>query len=155
MQIAYGVVDVRAAAARRAAATGAGPFVVADHIGVTSSRVHGHPAPFDHSSAYGQWGPLMVELVEEHTPPIVAPGNVHHVAFMVESLPAAMSWCVDQGWPEALWAATATGQEFAFMDARADLGHLVELYEPSDRLVAFYATVAALADAWDGSHPVR
>lgn len=156
VQIAYAVTDVRAAAARRAATTGAGPFLVADHIAVTASRVHGAVAPFDHSSAYGQWGPVMVELVAEHTSPIVAPeSGVHHVAFMVDSLDAAMAWCTDQGWPEALWAATATGQEFAFMDARADLGHLVELYEPSERLVAFYATVAALADGWDGTHPVR
>lgn len=156
VQIAYAVGDVRAAAARWAVTTGAGPFVVADHIAVSSSRVHGAGASFDHSSAYGQWGPLMVELVAEHTPPIVAPGSgVHHVAFIVESLASAMTWCEDQGWPEVLWAATATGQEFAFMDARAVLGHLVELYEPSDRLVAFYAAVAALADGWDGSDPVR
>ena len=40
---------------------------------------------FDHSSAYGQWGDVMVELVEEHTPPLVAPGSgVHHLAFIVD-----------------------------------------------------------------------
>lgn len=156
VQIAYAVTDVRAAAAARATATGAGPFVVFDHIPVPHARVRGDDAAFDHSSAYGQWGSVMVELVEEHTPPLVAPGSgVHHLAFRVESLDEAMAWCVQRGWPELLWAATATGQEFAFMDARADLGHLVELYEPSERLLAFYARVAALAEDWDGSDPVR
>jgi hypothetical protein len=156
VQIAYAVVDVHDAAARRHASTGAGPFVVADHIPLASSRVHGVSAAFDHSSAYGQWGSVMVELVVEHSPPIVEPGSgVHHLAFIVPSLTDAMTWCADQGWAEALWAQTSTGQEFALMDARADLGHLVELYEPSAGLLAFYAHIAALADGWDGSNPVR
>lgn len=155
VQIAYAVTDVRAAAAQRAASTGAGPFVVVEHLPLSRARVGGVEGTFDHSSAYGQWGPLMVELVEEHTAPLVAPGSVHHVAFMVASLDDAMAWCADQGWPELLWAATATGQEFAFMDARADLGHLVELYEPSEGLRAFYARVAERADGWDGADPVR
>ena len=63
VQIAYGVREVRAAAARRAATTGAGPFVVASHIQLAAARVGGVPGAFDHSSAYGQWGRIMVELV--------------------------------------------------------------------------------------------
>lgn len=146
MQVAYAVADVHAAAARWAASTGAGPFFVLEHIALSASRVAGIDGEFDHSSAYGQWGSVMVELVQEHTPPLVEPGSgVHHLAFMVESLPATQAWCVKQGWPELLWARTAGGQEFAFMDARAELGHLVELYEPSPALLAFYAKVAAAA----------
>jgi catechol 2,3-dioxygenase-like lactoylglutathione lyase family enzyme len=156
VQIAYAVSDVTAAAERFAASTGAGPFFVVQHISVSASRVHGVDAPFDHSSAYGQWGDVMVELVEEHSPPIVVPDSgVHHVAFMVPSLADAASWCVAQGWAEALWARTRGGQEFVFHDARASLGHLIELYEPSDRLLGFYRTVAAAAVEWDGSAPVR
>jgi hypothetical protein len=122
---------------------------------LASAHVAGAPAVFDHSSAYGQWGDVMVELVQEHTPPLVAPGRVHHLAFMVAALPAAMAWCVERGWPELLLAETSTGQAFAFMDARDDLGHLVELYAPSDRLLAFYAAVADAAEGWDGRQPVR
>ena len=155
VQIAYAVADVRAAARRRSETTGAGPFVVVDHIPLASARVDGAPGTFDHSSGYGQWGDVMVELVQEHTPPLVAPGRVHHLAFMVGALSAAMAWCVERGWPELLLAETRTGQAFAFMDARADLGHLVELYEPSERLLAFYAAVAAAAEGWDGREPVR
>ena len=138
------------------ATTGAGPFFVNEHIAVTSSRVHGAASPFDHSSAYGQWGDVMVELVEEHTPPIVEPApGIHHVAFLVPDTASAVAACVEQGWPEALWADTASGMSFAFCDARADLGHLVELYEPRERLLGFYAMVAAAAQDWDGSDPVR
>ena len=74
---------------------------------------------------------------------------------MVPSLEDAMRWCTEQGWQEAMWAQTAGGQEFVFMDARHELGHLIELYEQSEGLVGFYATIAALADGWDGTDPVR
>lgn len=156
VQIAYGVTDLSRAAASFGASTGAGPFVLVEHIPLARARVNGQPGSFDHSSAYGQWGSLMVELVEEHTPPLVTPGTgVHHVAFMVDSLAAAADWCGQQGWAEVLHAETATGQEFVFRDARTELGHLVELYEASDRLLGFYRYIAELADGWDGTDPVR
>jgi catechol 2,3-dioxygenase-like lactoylglutathione lyase family enzyme len=143
VQIAYGVTGLRAAADRFAASTGAGPFTLIEHIELRSVRITGEPGEFDHSSAYGQWGPVMVELVEEHSPPLVEPGSgVHHVSFMVTSLEQAAEWCTAQGWLELLRAETSGGQEFAFHDARQDLGHLVELYEPSERLLRFYRSVA-------------
>lgn len=155
VQIAYPVDDVVRAAERFSAQTGAGPFFVLRHIALAESRVNGHSAPFDHSSAYGQWGDVMVELVQEHTPPLVAPGSgVHHMAFMVPDLGAALTRADEQGWHEVLWAATATGQQFAF--ARApELGHLVEMYEPSERLLGFYERIAEAAQGWDGAEPVR
>ena len=159
VQVAYPVADVHAAARQWAARTAAGPFFVVEHIGLEAARIDGAPGPFDHSSAYGQWGAVMVELVEEHTPALVSPGRgVHHLAFVVDDLAAAMAWCVDVGWPERLWARTSSGLEFAFMDATTGVaapGHLVELYEPADRLLAFYAMVAAAASGWDGTDPVR
>ena len=156
VQIAYAVRDVVVAAAELSAATGAGPFFVVEHIALADAQVRGEPGAFDHSSAYGQWGAVMVELVAEHTPPLVAPGSgVHHLAFMVDDLAAAIAWCTSQGWPEVLLATTTGGQRFAFCDARAQLGHLIELYEPTARLLAFYAMVASAAHGWDGSDPVR
>jgi Glyoxalase/Bleomycin resistance protein/Dioxygenase superfamily len=84
VQLAYGVRDVVRAAETFTGQTGAGPFFVSAHIPLASARVFGKTADFDHSSAYGQWGDVMVELVEEHTPPIVEPGSgIHHIAFFV------------------------------------------------------------------------
>jgi len=143
VQVAYAVRDVREAAARFAATTGAGPFFVIEHIALATARVHGRAATFDHSSAYGQWGPVMVELVEEHGVALRPVGTIHHVAFMVDSLPDASGWCNANGWPEVLLAETSGGQRFAFHDATDELGHLVELYEPSAALLSFYAMVAA------------
>lgn len=147
VQIAYAVTDVIAAAQRFAGRTGAGPFFFAHHIALDSATIDGKAAAFDHSSAFGQWGDLMVELIHEHTRPLVAPGSVHHMAFMVDDLLEAIQWCGSNGWAETLFARTSSGQEFAFCDARADLGHLLELYEPSPPLLAFYEMVANAARA--------
>ena len=67
VQIAYAVTDVREAATRWVSERGVGPFFVIEHIAVTDVLYRGAPAVFDHSSAYGQWGGLMVELVCDHT----------------------------------------------------------------------------------------
>jgi catechol 2,3-dioxygenase-like lactoylglutathione lyase family enzyme len=155
VQIAYPVRDVVAAAHEFSARTGAGPFFVLRHIDVVEARIEGLPGVFDHSSAYGQWGPIMVELVEEHSPAIVEPGSgIHHLAFLVDDLGAALAETQSQGWDEVLWARTGTGQAFSFSRAPG-WGHLVEMYEPTDGLLGFYARVAEAAQSWDRTDPVR
>ena len=164
VQIAYAVRDVRAAAAAWAARDGAGPFFVLDHIAVEHVRYRGASATFDHSSAYGQWGDVMVELVQDHT---VGPSAVrdvvgdrgeglHHLAFMVDDLAATQAALAARGWPEAMYAEVGgSGTAFVFHDATAELGHMIELYVGTDRLRAFYAMVAGAASGWSGDDPVR
>ena len=92
VQIAYAVVDARAAAHEWAERFGAGPFFLAEHIPVTDVVHRGVPGEFDHTSAYGQWGEIMVELVQDHgTGPsavrdLYAPGEtgLHHLAYFVD-----------------------------------------------------------------------
>ena len=151
VQLAWVVADVDVAAADFAERYGAGPFVVARHIEVVDVVHRGVPGRFDHSSAYGQWGELMVELVQQHgddPSPVTEHGGgpqLHHVAHLVDDLGAALVRCGDAGLATALTARTAGGLAFAFVDARPVLGHFLELYEPGDALVAFYARVRALA----------
>jgi len=38
----------------------------------------------------------------------------------------------------------------AYIDTRAMLGHMVEVYWPSESLNALYRDVAAAAERWDG-----
>lgn len=150
VQIAYSIPcedELERRADEFRAATGAGPFVVVRHVGIERSVVHGEPRSFDHSSAYGQWGDLMVELVQEHTPPVVDVGNgIHHLAFFVDDLDDAVTWCERRGWPMALDATTTGGQRFVFADARAERGHLIEMYEPNEKLLGFYDHVRRLAN---------
>ena len=163
VQIAYHVPDPVAAAERLARQFGWGPFFLMEHIPLERSLYRGQPANFDHSSAYGQAGTLMVELIAQHNddPSVLrdmyAPGatGVHHVAFFVPDLRAALCDYCDRGFEVALDARTRTGIDFAMVDLRATLGHMIELYEPVDDLQRFYAHVRSCAERWDGDRPVR
>lgn len=157
VQIAYAVNDV-VAAAQRYAAKGIGPFFVREHIPVSAARVRDEPIAFyDHSSAYGQWGSLMVELICEHhsSDSRVGPAQgLHHMAFFVDEFEHGRGELIKGGWAELLYA-KAGGTPFSWHDADADLGHLVEIYERNERLVRFYDMVRSAAADWDGSNPVR
>jgi hypothetical protein len=163
VQIAYHVPDPQTAAERCARDFGWGPFFLLEHIPLLWSRYRGTPAVFDHSSAYGQAGEVMVELITQHNdgPSALrdryAPheSGVHHVACFVDDLAAALQAHRDRGDAIALEARTRTGVDFAMVDLCATLGHMLELYEPGEDLRRFYAHVRKSAEGWDGSRPVR
>ena len=146
-QIAYFCADVRAAAAAHHSAYGSGPFFVADNIPLARC-VH-------HSSAYGQWGEVMVEFVQQNNPgpspfhDIYPEGSgrygFHHVAVFVEDVDAALAAFEAQGAPCAMRAEMADGFVYAFADTSATLGHMTELYTPRPSLLGFYAMVADAA----------
>ncbi|MCP4833915.1 MAG: hypothetical protein GY895_04055 [Phycisphaera sp.] len=157
VQVAYSTDDVHAAALRWAA-RGIGPFFVIEHIALTNVEIDAKPSTFDHSSAYGQWGSVMVELVQQHDPgpdPVVGTSGIHHIASFVDDFDAASAELSADGFPRRLVATTSGGQAFAFHDARATMGHLLEIYERTDRLAAFYAMVRDASVNWTGDDPVR
>lgn len=163
VQIAYFVDDAREAALRMSATMGAGPFYVIDRIELAWGELRGEPCPFVHTSAYGQWGSIMMELVQQDVEgpspfrEMYAPGEtgLHHVAVIVDDLQVAYQTCSDTGFELASKAETTTGTEFAFVDAVDSLGHMIEIYEGDDRLLGFYDFIAAKANGWDGTDPVR
>ena len=162
VQIAYMVDDVAAAAEEFSFRTGAGPFFVRRNR-VTNARGPGDTVGgFDHSSAYGQWGRVQVELVQTHTAEpaefaetTLARNRIHHVAIMVSSFDDQQRRYAEMGWPALLTATTRNGNNFAFHDARPQLGHLVEIYEPRPTILALYCKVADAATNWDRTDPVR
>ncbi len=157
VQIAYAVDDVIGAAVRWAA-DGVGPFFVLEHIGLRRVRVRGRTDVFDHSSAYARWGPLMVELICQHDSggdPVVGSAGIHHVAHFVDDFGAAAAGLEATGHPEVLYAETSAGMPFAFHDGLLELGHLIEIYERTDRLARFYDMVREASDGWSGADPVR
>jgi hypothetical protein len=157
VQIAYAVDDVDRAASSWAA-RGAGPFFVREHIEVTNVRVRGGGSRFDHSSAYGQWGDLMVELIHQHDggdDPVVGTAGIHHVAHFVDDFATAAARLTDEGHAEVLYAETTTGMPFAFHDGGVERGHLIEIYERTPPLVGFYEMVRAASVGWKGADPVR
>ncbi len=164
-QLAYKVNDLEAATTAHHRMFGSGPFFVLRHIALSSSQHRGVARPFDHSSAYGQWGSVMVELVVQHNPddsglhemfPFGSgKEGLHHAALFVDNLDAAIARFASEGAPLAQLMVTATGTAFAYVDTRESLGHMLELYEPSPQLTGFYDFVAAAAQGWDGTDLIR
>ncbi len=162
-QVAYFVQDVWAAAAAHAAAFGSGPYFVAENIPLRRCLHRGVEAHLDHSSAYGQWGELMVEFVQQNNPGPSAFRDMfgagqegfHHVAIIVDDLDAARARMETAGFPAALEAEMNDGFRFLMMDAVERHGHMIELYEGVPALIGFYAFVKKAAVGWDGTDPVR
>lgn len=163
VQIAYRVDDLEAACHDWATRVGAGPFLCRPHMAVTATY-DGQPAVYDHSAAFGQWGPIMLELIELHScepAPLRAviehegPGQVHHFACFVDDLDDASAALTEQGMPLTMSLTTSSGMRVHFHDARHVVGGMLELYVGTEHLRAFYDKVADLADGWDGSDVVR
>jgi len=163
VQVAYFVEDIRISAEAMSKTFGAGPFYIIDKIELKWGEHRGERCDFVHSSAYGQWGQVMMELVQQDSPggspfrDLYPPGKsgLHHVATMVDDLPTAYRHYEAAGMPLATRAMTLTGTEFAFLDATATLGHFIEVYERTDALMNFYAFIRNQAQAWDGAQPLR
>ncbi len=163
IQIAYHVADPEREAQRCAADFGWGPFFLMEHIPLARCLHRGRVAAFDHTSAYGQAGDLMVELISQ---PDDAPSvlrdlyradqrGVHHVAHFVPDLSAALASYRASGVAVALEAETTNGVAFAMIDTSKALGHMLEIYEPAPALTRFYSHVRRASENWDGSEPVR
>lgn len=105
----------------------------------------------------------MLELVqqEDNGPSpfrdLYGPGQqgIHHLACFVEDLDSAIVGFEQRGLPLAARARATLGTEFAFIDATAQLGHMIELYVPDEGLTGFYDFVKTAAMDWDGRDPVR
>lgn len=154
-QIAYFVPDVRAAARAHSALFGSGPYYVADNIPLTRALHRGTPRELDHSSAYGQWGEVMIEFCQQNNPGPSAFHDVypegsgaqglHHMALFVDSIDAAVAAFAGEGHQVALDAEMTDGFRYVFVDTVARYGHMLELYEPTDTLTGFYAMVRETA----------
>ncbi len=163
VQVAYHVPDPEAAARKHSAQLGWGPFFLMEHIPLAHCLYRGTPSAFDHTSAYGQAGELMIEFITQHDDEPSAlrdlfrhhESGLHHVACFVPNLALSLAELRALGIAIALEARTSTGVEFAMADRSADLGHMLELYEPGHDLRRFYSFVRRAAEVWDGRDPVR
>lgn len=163
-QIAYHAPDIAEAAARHSALFGSGPFFVIEHVPIRTCSYRGSPAAFDHSTAVGQWGDVMVEFLTVHSAPpnLVtdissdprAPG-LHHLAFIVADPAAAVKAADERGLDLAMHAVAENGIEVFFVDTSRLYGHFVELYAPSAAVTALYDFVRDQSVGFDGRNPVR
>lgn len=166
VQVAYHVTDIRRAASDMAAKFGAGPFFINDNITLTWGEHRGEPTNFVHSSAYGQWGELMVEFFQQEDDSSHSPyrdmfaadqEGLHHTAIMVEDMEQAFDYFERNGMPVVTRCGLAEGNDvhFAFIDARNTFGHMIEIYPKSDGLLSFYKRIRDASLGWSGDEPLR
>jgi catechol 2,3-dioxygenase-like lactoylglutathione lyase family enzyme len=159
--IGYVVDDLQAGVARFAATHGAGPFFAIEHLRFDEVSFLDGPAVYDHSSAFAQWGPRIVELtqVQAREPEglrqaLVAPGRgVGHLGFLCDSLAAETARLVGGGY-RAFHAGRSGPVSAVWLDG-GPLGHPVEILERCPELEGFYAGIAGAASGWDGRQALR
>ena len=149
VQVAYAVENLQEATTSWMELFEVGPFFIKENIPLKNVRVNSKPSTFDHSSAYAQWGSVMIELICEHNEKLVDDSikkkkilpYIHHCAVFVDDFAKASASLKDSDFKEILYAETASGFPFAMHDARKVFGHLLEIYEPNEELTNFYRMV--------------
>lgn len=158
VQNAYHVGDLDQAIARWHRATGLGPFLVRRHIALKDVRYRGDPSTLDISAAHVQAGPVQIELVTQHcdSPSTfrdmfdARSDGFHHVAVFPQDHAALVEHYEGLGFPVATEFVTGEGRGAAYLDTRALLGHMVEIYRVNDSLLTFYEQIDQAARSWDG-----
>jgi hypothetical protein len=162
VQIAFVVPDAAAAAAAHSKRYGSGPFYLVEHYPLAVHRYRGVDTPIDVTSAYGQWGNVTAEFVQQHsdTPSayrdLVKKGEtrLHHIALVADDLKAQMAKYEAAGSPAALYAETFPGMPYVIMDTSAQLGIMTEFYEEWV-IKPMYDYMKRTAAEFDGTNPIR
>ena len=164
VQNAYVVRDLEAACARLNRVYGIGPFLGGSEVELASHVHRGRPAaPIVIRGVFVQAGDLNLELIQ-----LVSSGpsafhdmfpdggeGLHHVAMFCDHYAATRDRLVAAGCPVASEFAFGPEASIAYIDARADLGHMIELY-PEDPLIRdMYAQARDAAQGWDGRELIR
>ena len=162
-QIAFFVPDARAAAQAHHELHGSGPYLLAENIPLAEATHRGRPCLLDHSSAYGQWGEVMVEFVQQNNPgpsvfhDLYPEGSgrhgPHHAAVFVDDADKAADKFAAAGYPSVFRAVMNDGFVYHFADTTTLCGMMTELYAATDQLRGFYDHIAAIAGDF-GRHPV-
>jgi catechol 2,3-dioxygenase-like lactoylglutathione lyase family enzyme len=159
--VGYVVADLASAVERFAAATGAGPFLAIEHMKFDEVTYRGGPAAYDHSSAFGAYGPLLVEITQVFfaEPPELQEAlggslGLGHVGFVVDDPAAEAERLAGAGCE--VFHTGRTGPASALWLTGGELfGHSIELLRRAPELEGFYAQVRGAAEDWDGSEPLR
>ena len=162
VQIAYAVSDIFRGVDKWIKDFGAGPFFIAEHVPIKNVIYRGHPSELDITVAYGQWGEIMIELVQDNGegPSIIRDlyppqkSGLHHLAYFVNDMDLVSAKLVKEGYVLAM-SGQAGENKFQFFDAISEMGHFIEIYEPIESLKYLYERVRSASINWDGSDPLR
>ncbi len=163
IQVCHVVDNLEAACARYNQLFGMGPFIGGGN-GVLADHVYrGQLAePIRIRGVFVQSGDLNIELVElVSTGPSAfhdmypnggrgGGGGIHHMAMFCEDYVGTRDRYVAAGMPVASEFIVSFGAQICYIDARATMGHMIELYPESEIIRGMYARARDEAEHWDG-----
>src|SRR3954454_90269 len=145
--VGYVVEDLPSAIARFTRDFGAGPFRTLEHIDFDEVTFEGASAVYEHSSSFGAWGPVRVELTEVHdaqpaglAAALTPPGRgVGHIAWLAEDLDQEVARLEAAGMH--VFHTGRTGPVQAAWLRGGPFGHPVEVLRQVPELLEFYASL--------------
>ena len=159
IQNCYVVKDLEQACQRLHRLYGIGPFLGGGSGELGQHVYRGQSAPpIEIRGVFVQSGELNIELVQllSTTPsafhdmfPAGAEG-FHHVAMFCDDYAARRDAFAAQGFAVASEFTVSFGAQICYVDARATLGHMIELYPKSDIIRGMYQQTRDAARDWDG-----
>jgi catechol 2,3-dioxygenase-like lactoylglutathione lyase family enzyme len=152
--IGYWVEDLAAARRSWADGVGVGPFQVIEHVPFESFVLSADgrtydDVVFDHSAAFGAWGPLVVELAQVHAIDDrlgaaydVRPGAVSHLSWVVPDLAAASARLTARGC-ELINTARSGPISVAWHTGGPLFSHPIELHQHNPVIAGMHARLTA------------
>jgi hypothetical protein len=145
--IGYWVDDLGAAMEQATSLLGVGPFRVIEHVDLGDFRFEGEPALLDHSAAFAQWGPIILELNVAHEvqPPAlrtalgIAPGAVSHTSWYTDDLADETDHMIAGGC--ALLTTSVGGAVANWFDGGSLFAHPIEIHQPSAGVLGMWSAV--------------
>src|SRR5947209_3045558 len=161
--VGFSVPDLRGAIDTWVNVYGAGPFYLNEHVTYDEATSGGRTLVWDHSAAFGQWGPVPIELQQTHelrpaglVGPFTAGGRaaINHVGITADDPVAESARLESLGFRPCMRARLGT-VDFFWHDAIEKFGYCIELITAGAELDAFFDTIAAGARRWDGQNQIH
>jgi catechol 2,3-dioxygenase-like lactoylglutathione lyase family enzyme len=171
----YWVDDLDEAVDRAVRTLGVGPFLVHRHVRFASFTLADgtevtDPDYFDHTAAFAAWGPVVLELAQVHTvhPDLAAAygiegtdglggrysGQVGHVSWVVDDLTAETRRLEAVGCP-LIHTSNLGAVSVAWHHGGQLFPHPIEVHLAGAPILGMHTRLAALAQGWDGTRPLR
>lgn len=165
VQLSFVVADLDAALRIWTETMRVGPFVVIESSVDNRRIVHrGRETALEYSLAFSYLGDVQIELVHQTNDApspfreFLARGHsgLQHIAFWPGDYEGTCRHLEQRGFTEicAMYLADGT-RNVAYYEAPGALGSMVELVPMTPARTAYFGRIRKLAQAWDGSRPVR
>lgn len=143
---------------------GIGPWFTTDRAALPECRYRGEPCSMHLAVGLANWGPLQIELMQQmdDSPSIFRDWMSRpftrelqqHVAHWPEDYEGALSRALAAGFNVEQDGVTPWGP-FSYLIHPDNPDQVIEFTEATPERVSFNAAIAAAAENWDGSDPVR